>query len=158
VVYLDKFNYLPMVDSNMSTNFLEVTNLKRKAVKCPYCGARAFLRPASAVHGERARDEYLYVCSRYPKCDAYVSAHKQSHQPMGVLANGKLRRKRIDAHRAFDRLWREGIMKKWQAYIWMQAKFGLSPRQAHIANFSEYMCDELISLCEQAFHNINKAS
>jgi ssDNA-binding Zn-finger/Zn-ribbon topoisomerase 1 len=132
--------------------------LKRTIIKCPYCGAHAVLRPASVVHGEKARDEYLYICSRYPKCDAYVTAHKQSRQPMGALADGSLRRKRIQAHRAFDQLWRGGIMQKWQAYKWMQAKFGLNCEQAHIANFSEYRCDELIAMCELAMENIRKAA
>ena len=132
--------------------------MKRKTTKCPYCGAHAYMRPASVVHGEKARDEYLYVCSRYPKCDAYVTAHRRTCQPMGVLADSSLRRKRMLAHRAFDQLWRGGVMQKWQAYIWMQAKFGLNHDQAHIANFSEYMCDELISLCDQALENIKKAA
>jgi ssDNA-binding Zn-finger/Zn-ribbon topoisomerase 1 len=132
--------------------------LKKKTVKCPYCGAHAAFRHASVVHGEKARDEYLYVCSRYPQCDAYVSAHKQSGLPMGALADGNLRRKRMEAHRAFDQLWRGGTMQKWQAYKWMQAKFGFSNTQAHIANFSEYRCDELIGMCEQALENIKKAA
>lgn len=66
---------------------------------------------------------------------------------MGTLADGNLRHKRILAHKAFDRLWKNGVMTKWQAYKWMQAKFGLSSDQAHIAKFSEYMCDQLIDAC-----------
>ena len=132
--------------------------MKTRTVKCPYCGAQADKRPASAVHGEKARDEYLYVCSRYPKCDAYVSAHKHTGRPMGTLANTNLRSKRIEAHLAFDRLWRGGAMQKWQAYKWMQAKFSLSRDQAHIANFSEHMCDELIRMCDGAFKNISKTA
>ncbi|SHO54171.1 zinc-finger-containing protein [Anaerocolumna xylanovorans] len=133
--------------------------MKRKAIKCPYCGAQAFLRPSSAVYGINARPgESLYVCSRYPACDSYVGAHRKSLLPMGSLANGDLRNKRIQAHKAFDRLWQNGIMEKWQAYQWMQAKFGLSSEQAHIAKFSEYMCDQLIHVCDQALENNRLAS
>ena len=47
--------------------------MKRAYVKCPYCGAQAMLRPAHVVHGDQAKQgQYLYVCNRYPKCDAYV--------------------------------------------------------------------------------------
>ena len=133
--------------------------MKRKTIKCPYCGAQAFLRPSSAVYGMNAHPgEYLYVCSRYPACDSYVGVHRKSMLPMGSLANGDLRNKRIHAHKVFDRLWQNGIMEKWQAYQWMQAKFGLSSEQAHIAKFSEYMCDQLIRICEQALENNRLAS
>lgn len=122
--------------------------MKRTTVKCPYCGAQAFLRPASVVHKERAKEgQFLYVCSRYPHCDAYVGTHARTHLPMGTLANGELRHKRIEAHRAFNLLWQSGMMEKWQAYKWMQAKFSLRSDQAHIALFSAYMCDQLIDAC-----------
>ena len=128
-------------------------DLKKKTTKCPYCGAQAVLRPATVVHGESAWEEYLYVCPRYPTCDAYVGVHKQTMQPKGTLANGNLRHKRIQAHKAFNQFWTSGLMNKWQAYKWMQAKFGLNSDQAHIGKFSEFMCDELISACDHAMQN-----
>jgi hypothetical protein len=130
----------------------EVMNLKRNIVRC-HCGAYAALRPASVVHGDKANAEYLFVCSRYPDCDSYVGVHKNSLKPLGTLAGKELRGKRIEAHKVFNQLWESGIMKKWQAYKWMEAKFGLNQQQAHIAKFSEYMCDELILICDQALQN-----
>lgn len=123
--------------------------MKRLKVKCPYCGSQAVLRPASVVYGKARKNEYLYICKRYPACDAYVHAHVGSRLPMGSLANGDLRHKRIVAHREFDRLWKDGLMNKYQAYKWLGAKFGLSSKQAHIANFSEYMCDQVIDACKR---------
>ena len=41
-------------------------------------------------------------------------------------------------------------MEKWEVYIWLQAKLGLDERQAHIGQFSEWMCDEVVRLCRQA--------
>jgi hypothetical protein len=123
-------------------------------IKC-HCGACAVLRPASVVHGEKAIEEYLFVCSRYPECDSYVGVHKNSLKPLGTLAGKELRGKRIEAHKAFNQLWKSGMMEKWQAYKWMEAKFGLNSRQAHIAKFSGYMCDELIAISGQAIQNYN---
>ena len=132
---------------------------KRKQVRCPYCGAKATLRPSSAVYGDAAKtDGYLYVCDRYPKCDSYVGAHKKTKLPMGTLANGDLRNKRIQAHKAFDWMWKSGLMTKWQAYKWMQGKLDLSDEQAHIAMFSEYMCDRLIAECNKAYANQQMAA
>lgn len=126
--------------------------MKRVTIKCPYCGAQAMLRPASVVYGNAAKskESHLYICSRWPKCDAYVGAHKKDLSPMGTLANGDLRHKRILAHRALDTLWKSGHMEKWQAYVWLQAKLGLNSQQTHIAKFSEFMCDQVIAICAEA--------
>lgn len=79
---------------------------------CPYCGGLAVLRPAEYVYGERNLnpDNYLYVCSGYPSCDSYIGVHKKSMRPMGTLANGDLRHKRIEAHRALNKVVQAGIM------------------------------------------------
>lgn len=128
--------------------------MKKKNIYCPYCGAKASLRPTSVVYGDDAKtDGYLYVCDRYPKCDSYVGAHQRTKLPMGTLANGDLRHKRIEAHKAFDWMWKSGLMTKWQAYKWMQGKLALTDEQAHIAKFSEYMCDRLIEECNIAYAN-----
>lgn len=125
--------------------------MRQVKIRCPYCGAHAVLRSSKAVYQGKAKPgRHLFVCARYPLCDSYVGAHEGTLLPMGTLANGDLRNKRIQAHRAFNRLWESGTMKKWQAYRWMQAKFGLCSQQAHIAMFSEYMCDQLITECDKA--------
>ena len=127
-------------------------SMKRINIKCPYCGSRAYLRPSSVVYGDHTDDAgaKLYVCARYPACDAYVSAHDRTHRPMGTLANGDLRHKRILAHRALEQLRQSRHMEKWEVYIWLQAKLGLDERQTHIGQFSEWMCDEVVRICRQA--------
>lgn len=128
--------------------------MKRVNIKCPYCGSQALLRPASVVYGERAVDPTapFYVCARYPACNSYVAAHRGSCLPMGTLANAALRHKRIQAHTALGRLWRDGLMSKRQAYLWLQAKLGLPERETHIGKFSEFRCEQVIQLCDSLFH------
>ena len=110
--------------------------MKRVNIKCPYCGARAFLRPASVVYGERAAPgSKLYVCGNYPACDSYVAAHRTSQLPMRTLAD--------------KQLWKSGLMSKRQAYLWLQAKLDLPECEAHIAKFSEGRCQLVIDLCEK---------
>ena len=124
-------------------------NMKRANIKCPYCGARAYLRPASVVYGGHTDDAgaKLYVCARYPVCDAYVAAHKDTLLPMGTLADRNLRRKRIEAHSALNRLIAAGFMTRKQAYRWLQIQLGLPESEAHIAKFSELRCQKVIDLC-----------
>ncbi len=97
--------------------------MKRVNIKCPYCGSQAYLRPATVVYGKKASatNAQLYVCGRFPACNSYVAAHKGSHLPMGTLANADLRRQRVMAHAAFNRLWESGLMTRKQAYRWLQA-------------------------------------
>ena len=90
--------------------------MKRINIKCPYCGSQALLRPASVVHERTAPGGGVSVCPRYPACDAYVSAHRDSHLPMGTLANRPLRQKRRQAHIALNRLWEQGFMTRKEAY------------------------------------------
>lgn len=125
--------------------------MKRINIKCPYCNSQALLRPASTVHGQRFRQpgEEVYVCARYPDCDAYVSAHRRTRLPMGTLANRALRIKRMEAHDAFNRLWKSGMMSRTAAYHWLQAQMGLPAEEAHIAKFSEWRCEQVVRLCEQ---------
>lgn len=133
--------------------------MKRKHMKCPYCGADTVYRPAKMIYGGNTinRGAHLYVCSRWPDCDAYVYAHKNSGLPMGTLANGTLRHKRILAHKALADLQNYYGMDRSSSYLWLQVKFNLSPEQAHIGKFSEEMCEQVISKCrrdiELAFPN-----
>lgn len=123
--------------------------MKKNKMRCQYCGARAHRRPDRVVRGKWARGVQLYICDRYPVCDAYVGVHKDTLKPLGTLANKALRAKRQQAHEVFDILWTSGLMEKSQAYKWMQARFSLSEKQAHIGMFTEPMCDALIAACEE---------
>lgn len=126
--------------------------MKKYQINCPYCGSPAICRPASMVHGDSTLEKglYLYVCSNWPECDAYVAAHKKDKRPMGTLANGNLRHKRILAHNALKEFQISRHMEKWAVYLWLQGKLGLREDQAHIGMFSEKMCDRVIFLCRKA--------
>lgn len=126
---------------------------KMKPIYCPYCGRAAVLKKATAVYQERAIEEYLYVCSNYPECDSYVGVHKGTLLPKGSLANGDLRHRRILAHRYFDSIWKNGILSKRNAYRWMQDIFCLNSQQAHIGQFSDYMCEQVIAESRKVLEN-----
>ena len=133
---------------------------KRTIVKCPYCHSLAVKRPTSFIYGNKTHDQNacIYVCTRYPICDAYVAAHKDTGLPMGTLANGDLRHRRILAHHAFNRLWKEGYMGKRAAYRWLQVQLCLPESMAHIAMFSEYLCGRVIEVCEAFTNSAVKAA
>ena len=127
--------------------------MKKQTIRCPYCGNPAILRDASYVYGHHSSGGKVYVCSHYPACDSYVGVHQGTSLPKGSLANRTLRKKRIQAHQIFDQLWRKGIFSREEAYRWIGDKFCLQTRQAHIGNFSDYMCDQLIQEASKVLKN-----
>ena len=44
----------------------------------------------------------------------------------------------------FDQIWLNHILTKSEAYRWIADKFCLTAKEAHIGEFSIYMCDQLI--------------
>ena len=118
--------------------------MKTQKIRCPYCGSVAILREDSYVYGKYAKGNMVYVCSRYPHCDAYVNVQPGTTLPKGTLANKALRKKRIKAHQIFDKIWKCGILSKQDAYRWMSDKLCLDMRQTHIGLFNDYLCDQVI--------------
>lgn len=131
---------------------------KKQELRCSYCGSPAVLRPASEIYHDSNRKGYVYACSHYPVCDAYVSVFPGSKIPMGTLADGALRKKRILAHRAFDQLWKSGIFSRDQAYQWIADRLGLTRKQAHIALFSDYLCEQVILESHKVIENNRRRS
>lgn len=125
--------------------------MKNYQIQCPYCGSNAVLRPASKVFGTKARENnrFLYVCANWPACDSYVTAHLEDRRPMGTMANGQLRHKRILAHKALQAYRKATNTKKWASYIWLEGKLGLDQQRTHIGMFSDDECDRVIALCRK---------
>ena len=67
-------------------------------MRCPYCGAPVIFRSAEGIYKTSHLDTMLYVCSKYPKCDAYVRVHAGTKIPVGSLANKELRDLRRTLH------------------------------------------------------------
>lgn len=91
----------------------------------------------------------MWVCSNYPKCDAYVGCHKGTTIPLGRLANEKLRALKKEAHRQFDPLWKSGLMSRKNAYKWLATMLRIPIEDCHIGLFDIKMCQKTINLCKK---------
>jgi len=111
---------------------------------CPYCGGKIVFRSADGIYKENTNGAMLYVCSRYPACDAYVRVHPGTTKPMGTLADGSLRKLRNTAHYYFNQLYETGIMTKTEAYQWLAYQISAPLSQAHIGYLGEYYCNQVI--------------
>lgn len=124
-----------------------------KAGRCPYCGGAVVLRSADGIYRENSRNTMLYVCSRYPECDAYVRVLPGSKTPIGSMANGALRALRHEAHQYFDRLHLTGIMSREEAYQWLAGMLQSPLSQAHIGHLGEYYCRQVIDESKRIIEN-----
>lgn len=119
--------------------------------RCPYCGAKVVLRDASFVYHTKKSESYgkVWVCSNFPKCNAYVGCHKGTTIPKGRLANPRLRCLKEEAHKQFDPLWKCGLMSRQEAYVWLASMLHISLEDCHIGMFDVKMCQKVIHICSK---------
>lgn len=116
-------------------------------VICQYCGTAAVVGMGETVYPDNPylQDRVFWVC---PKCGAYVGSHSDG-EPLGELANEELRRARLDAHVAFDRIWREGAISRTDAYEIMALALGIPKEKCHIAMFDLDTCARVVEWAER---------
>jgi len=123
-------------------------------MRCPYCRSPVTLRSADGIYRENIRDTKLYVCAKYPVCDAYVRVQAGSKNiPLGSLANGQLRALRREAHRHFDCIHQSGLMTKQEAYVWLANIVAAPMAHAHIGQLREHYCQVVIKESKRFLEN-----
>lgn len=128
---------------------------RSRSFRCPHCGAAMILRPASEIYHDAKSDRKLYVCHNYPACNTYVAAHPNTDKPMGVPANGDLRNLRIQAHRKFDLIWKNGIMTREEAYRWFADSFGLKAYTSVNGNVPYFSAAELTTQSFETYSDLD---
>lgn len=119
----------------------------RRRVICTYCN-----QPARLVTGDKVYPHLptLFV-RRYwmcAPCKAWVGVHKNSPDaPMGTIANRELRMARMNAHQAFDRLWKKHGMPRTMAYAILSGMMGIRKKDCHIGFFNIEQCERVVAIC-----------
>lgn len=111
-------------------------------LNCPYCGEKAVLIDSAEVYRGTSYGP-IWICR---PCKAWVGCHAGTVHPLGRLANGKLRRLKMDVHRLFDPLWKEKKISRKDAYRWLALALEIEFKRCHIGNFDEDMCERAIKL------------
>lgn len=117
---------------------------QEQQMRCPYCGSRVIYRSAEGIYKDNSRNAMLYVCSKYPECDAYVRVHAGTKIPVGSLANQELRKLRREVHYYFNQLYESGLMSKQDAYQWLADIISAPMSEAHIGHMGDYYCRQVI--------------
>lgn len=86
----------------------------------------------------------FYGCTEFPDCTATHGAHKDG-TPLGIPANAETKKWRIEAHKAFDKLWKNGgCMSRKQAYRHLRERMNLTAMECHIGRFDISQCKRVI--------------
>lgn len=115
--------------------------------ECPYCKNLPVL-----CHYEDKlypyRQDYgpVWVCCG---CDAFVGCHKGTAIPLGFLANKAYRDARVYAHSMFDQIWKNGEMKRGEAYKRMAEILDIPIEHAHISQLSIPQLGKLVRSLEK---------
>ena len=125
-----------------------------KIGRCPYCGSAVVIKSADGVYRENRDNAKLFICSRYPECDAYARIKDGTTDiPMSSMANGKLRALRIEAHRQFDKIYSSGLMSRGEAYSWLAYLLCIPRGHAHIGELGEHYCNVVIEESKKLLEN-----
>ena len=127
-------------------------------VICSYCGNFTSLVQGSEIYKVQNKPyskKYFYYCK---ECDAYVGCHPGTKNPMGTVANRRLRKLRNSCHNSFDKIWKDKHLSRSQAYKWLAAELNIPPKQCHIGMFDEQACLKAIQKCNQYLSDIIDAN
>ena len=116
---------------------------------CPYCRNESHYVDSKIVYGKSYG--MIYLCNR---CNAYVGVHKGTNQALGRLANNELRKYKIKAHDAFDKLWKSKQMTRTEAYKQLSEHLGIPPEFTHIGMFGVKTCKEVIFKSNQVYQDL----
>lgn len=82
-------------------------------------------------------------------CDAIVGCHEGTDIPLGRMADKETRAARAEAHAAFDRVWKKGLLTRQAAYVWMSEVLILPLGQAHIGMLNREQCEAVSKAAEE---------
>ena len=113
---------------------------------CPYCNKESEGVDGTAIYPHRPdlSHKWFYQCV---PCDAYVGCHPGTKNSLGRLANAELRKWKSIAHRVFDPLWRDGHMKRKEAYKALAEVMNIHPNDCHIGMFDVDQCKKVYLIC-----------
>lgn len=117
---------------------------------CPYCRNEAKLVTGREIYPHRPDlfDRRFWQCK---PCGAHVGCHAGSrgNAALGRLANAELRKLKMEAHAAFDPIWKTGKMKRKEAYSYLADRMKVKVKECHIGYFSEDQCRRVIEIAQE---------
>ncbi len=117
---------------------------KPKIIRCPYCGGTAILRDASFVYGTHSHGGQVYVClsTIHPAIPMSGTSGNQDTKRNARQPGASSKADSGTSNFRSDLATGASFPNRKHIAGWQ--KFCLTDKQAHIGQFSNYMCDQLI--------------
>lgn len=122
---------------------------------CPYCGSSTKRTDQMEIYGRVFSSNEVIVCSNYPKCDSYVGCHSTG-EPLGRLADKKLRSAKKEAHFYFDQLWKKYKTNRGFLYQCLSDYLEIPPEFTHIGMFKVETCKKVTNWSKERIKEINQ--
>lgn len=129
-----------------------------RPVKCDHCGSPKVSLEKRGLMGYRTYGSWdlVWHCG---ECGAMVGCHEGTDIPYGTMADHQTRAARVEAHKAFDPLWKKmakardaapwgaRFVDRELAYRWMAEILCIPYERAHVGMFNMAQCEALIAAC-----------
>lgn len=132
------------------TKFREQVEKLDKVPCCPVHKVKMHLKETSKFQYPKGGNRLFWSCPQWVMgCTYVVGAHPNGF-PLGTPADKETKKWRMDAHEAFDVLWKSGKMKRKEAYKWLQETMKMSVEEAQIGNFTIQQCKQVVAKAIEA--------
>ncbi len=129
-------NYSPRFPSKLAIS--KVINPLPKPTVCRYCSGPVKIANHCEIYGRAYSSwPWAYFCT---VCSASVGMHPLTDIPLGTLADANLRRIRRKCKTPFEKIWREGVLTRSEAYSALAQHLGISLEMCHFGYFDAENC------------------
>lgn len=132
---------------------MQLTNNQKRILEgkiCPYCQGSTEYIDSSIAFGQSFG--MIYFCG---PCWSWCGVHPGTNVSLGRIANTELRYLKQQAHEHFDKIWKEKLMKRKNAYYWLSAELKIPRDYTHIGFLNIENCKRVIHLSKE-FYNDKK--
>lgn len=98
------------------------------------------------VYGSRYGSGWCYLCE---SCGAYVGTHgPRPREAMGILADKRMRRLKMECHELFDRTWETNAERR-ERYARLANRLGIPVAECHFGYFDAPMLERALAILKE---------
>lgn len=123
---------------------------------CPYCKSETKTVSEIDIYGRTYKGRKMICCVNYPTCDSYVGTHEEDDSSLGRLANKSLRKRKSEAHKYFDLLWKEKHFERTELYEALSDHLKTPRDYTHIGMFNDKTCKEVVDWSKKLLNDFRR--
>ena len=113
---------------------------------CNICGGKVSYVSNARVYGSRYGSGWCYLCE---SCGAYVGTHgPRPKEAMGILADKRMRRLKMECHELFDRTWETNAERR-ERYARLASRLGIPVAECHFGYFDAPMLERALAILKE---------